>query len=138
LEANQYNLTRYEIENSFGSNTCRCTGYRPILEAFKSFAKDAPKPKIDDIEDLKRCKDKDCKKVCDKNWCIVNKNDNDDNKIKKIVLKDDRIYYRVREIADIFSVLENEGYDSYMLMAGNTGRGKTCQSMVLKINKQII
>lgn len=42
-----------ETENSFASNLCRCTGYRPILDTFKSFASDAPpmmKTKIKDIE----------------------------------------------------------------------------------------
>ncbi|XP_038627943.1 xanthine dehydrogenase/oxidase-like [Tachyglossus aculeatus] len=29
-----------EIENSFQGNLCRCTGYRPILEGLRTFAKD--------------------------------------------------------------------------------------------------
>lgn len=42
-----------EIENSLSGNLCRCTGYRPILDAFKSFASDRSKyleQKVTDIE----------------------------------------------------------------------------------------
>lgn len=116
-----------DIETSFGSNICRCTGYRPILAAFKKFAKDAPRSSdLLDIEDLRICdkKDNSCnRKQCDDNtWCIVNKEDV--NKTRTAInLKDGRVWYSVETLADIFEILELEGDDSYMLVAGNTAKG---------------
>jgi len=50
--------TKMEIDNILDGNICRCTGYRPILDALKQFASDSPN-KIDhliqDIEDIKLC-----------------------------------------------------------------------------------
>jgi len=47
--------TMQELDNILDGNICRCTGYRPILDALKTFASDAPQDVsnlIADIEDL--------------------------------------------------------------------------------------
>ncbi|CAG9135468.1 unnamed protein product [Plutella xylostella] len=150
LESRHYDVTQCEVEESFASNICRCTGYRPILDAFKSFAKDAPKPAptdIEDIEDLSTCRHKrdDCRQTCERagdcpqtseqpgdcpqtseqpgDWCWVEETDVQDPAVMKIKLKDGKVWYRVHTVSQIFEVLNVEGYDSYMLVAGNTGRG---------------
>ncbi|XP_047028407.1 xanthine dehydrogenase-like [Helicoverpa zea] len=121
------NITMLEIEKSLGSNVCRCTGYRPILDAFKKFAKDYPRQiKLPDIEDLQICKK--TGKACDKSdcddseWCFVAQEDMKEQ-IIEIKLKDDRVWYRVQEVKDVFNILEREGDGSYMLVNGNTARG---------------
>uniref|UniRef100_A0A8C6HTF2 Xanthine dehydrogenase n=1 Tax=Mus spicilegus TaxID=10103 RepID=A0A8C6HTF2_MUSSI len=40
LLRNKPEPTVEEIENAFQGNLCRCTGYRPILQGFRTFAKD--------------------------------------------------------------------------------------------------
>ena len=41
--------TMQEIEDILDGNLCRCTGYRPIFDAFKSMASDATKELRDKV-----------------------------------------------------------------------------------------
>lgn len=50
LKAADGQLSMIDIERSFGGNICRCTGYRPILDAFKSFASDADRKLLDAVK----------------------------------------------------------------------------------------
>ncbi|CAH0726811.1 unnamed protein product, partial [Brenthis ino] len=85
------------------------------------------KPKIFDIEDIMDPGDE-LKSICSQNtcnendWCIVSK-DNIEHNILHIVLRDGKHWYRAQSVADIFYVLRINGDDSYMLVAGNTGKG---------------
>ncbi|KAM3961487.1 LOW QUALITY PROTEIN: uncharacterized protein ACR2FA_004382 [Aphomia sociella] len=127
LLQNKKDITMSEIEQSFGSNICRCTGYRPILDAFKTFANDSPNHQnIPDIEDASICNKtgKACRKKCipeNDGWCIVGKDDLDI--VTEIQLKDGRQWFRVLKINDVFNILQKKGLDSYMLISGNTAKG---------------
>lgn len=69
------NLTLKEVENSFASNICRCTGYRSIADAFKSFADEDVYNRVTDLEDLslKSCT-RNCSKNCDSGNCTNKSN----------------------------------------------------------------
>ncbi|KAJ2951526.1 hypothetical protein O0L34_g13677 [Tuta absoluta] len=119
-------LTKLDIEKSFGSNICRCTGYRPILEAFKTFATDSGISDLPDIEDLNICKKNgNCnKEKCEEDdWCLISRDDVTQNDAIQINLKDGRKWFKVSHIEEIFSIWQAQGDDSYMLVAGNTAKG---------------
>ncbi|XP_059474057.1 uncharacterized protein LOC132195836 [Neocloeon triangulifer] len=109
--------TMAEVENSFGGNICRCTGYRPILDAFKALASDAPptmKKQCSDIEDMyKICKKtgQACSGSCKK------------EEISKSVKIATANWYKVATLAELFGVIGSLGTTIYQLSAGNTAEG---------------
>ncbi|XP_013136377.1 PREDICTED: indole-3-acetaldehyde oxidase-like isoform X2 [Papilio polytes] len=120
-------LTMKQMEDSLGSNTCRCTGYRPILDTAKSLAIDASSDlcaKINDIEDSHTCK-KECKRKCssisENDWCIIDKLEINESIISLNfgVTK----FYKTFTEEEIFHVLSHCGDDSYMFVDGNTAKG---------------
>ncbi|KAJ0176322.1 hypothetical protein K1T71_008496 [Dendrolimus kikuchii] len=125
LLKNKKKLTMLEIEKSFASNVCRCTGYRSILEAFKQFADDAPKSDILDIEELSVCNkaNKICTNTCDSDWCIVDKTDLIEPPTIEIHLSDGKKWFRPKVLDDILRILKKAPNDNYQLVAGNTAKG---------------
>ncbi|XP_073946023.1 uncharacterized protein isoform X2 [Choristoneura fumiferana] len=126
------NLTMAELERSFGSNTCRCTGFRPILDTMKSFAIDASPQlcqKVSDIEDVNVCSK--TKKICERkcsifsegsDWSVVSDEDKKTDKTIAFSFGKQK-FFKVYDVDEIFEILDKHGVDSYMFVDGNTGKG---------------
>ncbi|XP_058124223.1 uncharacterized protein LOC131288802 [Anopheles ziemanni] len=123
-------VTMAEVEHALAGNICRCTGYRPILDAFKSFAIDAPPKdslarslglcKLADIEDFPRalgCGS--CKEACTEG-CSSKRLPAEQS--VELVFPSNRRWYRARTVDEIFELLEPVK-EPYILVAGNTGHG---------------
>lgn len=125
------NLTMAELENSFASNTCRCTGFRPILDTIQSFGIDARPElcqRVKDIEELNTCERdrRNCHKKSSSgsecsDWTLVEK-----VKADATIALDfgKHKFFKVFNEDEIFDVLNKYGVNSYMFIDGNTGRGE--------------
>uniref|UniRef100_A0A8D8U4Z5 Xanthine dehydrogenase n=2 Tax=Cacopsylla melanoneura TaxID=428564 RepID=A0A8D8U4Z5_9HEMI len=134
LEGHKEKVSKAEIEAALGGNICRCTGYRPILDTFQSFASDPServKQKCLDIEDL--C-NKDCKKPCNgEKPCngncsfegaeFVDASALELSQVPCSVALNDKwfIVSTVEEIFQIFDMIPDD--QNYMLVAGSTAHG---------------
>ena len=102
--------TKQLIERNFDGNICRCTGFRPILDAMKSFG-DAGQVTCGDIEDL--CKTE----------CLKSKRD---EKVqgKPILLNiDAMVWQKPSSLADLYSLLTTHKGKSVRFVVGNTSTG---------------
>ena len=125
LESKNGKVTMKEVENSFGGNICRCTGYRPILDAFKSLAVDADESLLklcNDIEDLGGVK------TCPKTGTACAGKCSATQKVVlgqplKLTFDVGRSWHKVFSINEIFDIFGKIDNKPYILVAGNTAHG---------------
>ncbi|CAB3259492.1 unnamed protein product [Arctia plantaginis] len=124
------NLTMAELEKSFAGNTCRCTGFRPILDAIQSFGTDASPElcqRVRDMEELSICEKKggSCGRKCSfksdcSDWSVVEEAKSD---VSIALDFGNSKFFKVFDQEEIFDILNKHGVDSYMFIDGNTGKG---------------
>lgn len=127
LESKKGKVTMAEVENSFGGNICRCTGYRPILDAMKSFATDSNIEIPEECRDIEDLGSKTCPKTGSPcaGSCHA-------NTLKELSYADGAHWYWPKSLAEIFNIFDNMAEEKYMLVAGNTAHGVYRRSYDIK------
>lgn len=115
-------VTMADVEKSLGGHLCRCTGYRPILDAFKSFSLDADPELKDycvDIEDVPLCKatGESCASKCDPE--VVRKCFPESSPDTASATE----WRKAVDLQDVFDAFATIGRKKYMLVGGNTAHG---------------
>ncbi len=118
-----------DVEGGLDGNICRCTGYRPILDAFKSFASDAPKELKERCVDIEDCLQTPCPLIS---------TDADEKRIKccqgqlptpqilTLPLEEGRNWIKFISLKSLYQQLDISVKNglAYQLVAGNTGIGE--------------
>ncbi|XP_055877626.1 uncharacterized protein LOC106059685 [Biomphalaria glabrata] len=113
------NITAQEIEDNFDGNICRCTGYRSILDAMKSFSTDGniPGAKSIDIEDLN-------KHLCPRTGepCTGHQEEKGGKRSLDIEVNGNR-WYRPTSLKDLGKLLKDNVNKKVKMIFGNTSTG---------------
>lgn len=128
MESKANQVQMQEIENAFGGNICRCTGYRPILDAMKSFASDSTIQVPQECQDIEDLSGKECTKSgteacpgrCHK-------------PLQFIRYENGCLWYWPKELRELYAILSQiDMNEEYMLVAGNTAHGVYRRSDMIK------
>ncbi|BFZ15561.1 hypothetical protein BsWGS_18600 [Bradybaena similaris] len=119
-------VTVQQIEDEFDATICRCTGYRAILDAMKSFAVDAPHSTLVDIEELeaKLCKKtgKTCNGHCSNSG--ANNHQCSDQMAKSIrIVGATTQWLKPTCLNELTQFINQHLQDNYRLVFGNTSFG---------------
>jgi len=112
-------ITAQEVEDNFDGNLCRCTGYRPILDAMKSFTTglNSPDSKPIDIEDLN-------KHLCPKTGAVCEGEHAGQGGTRCLNVEMDGVrWYRPSSLEDLSKILGNYKEKNVKLLLGNTASG---------------
>ncbi|XP_055489384.1 uncharacterized protein LOC129695930 [Leucoraja erinacea] len=126
LLKNDPNPSLQEVEDNFDGNVCRCTGYRPILDAMKSFVKDSNNWQqgfFVDIEDIKPCSK--TMKLCNRGHLKI------DGRCTGAAMNTAGLlfsskaikWYRPGSLTDLYLLLREHYEDAVKLVHGDTAKG---------------
>ena len=134
MEANPDAQNAQDIEDLFDGNICRCTGYRPILDAMKSFADDAPKEVKERLSKLPHTAQRTCPITQRK--CLGPENTNDggcslkgNHAITGSQNTAEGKWLFPKSLNELMNILKAlpDPLHCYRLVAGNTGTGAFAQ-----------
>ncbi|XP_043920190.1 xanthine dehydrogenase-like [Protopterus annectens] len=115
-----------QVEDNFDGNICRCTGYRPILDAMKSFAVEGDsrqKGTLTDIEELKICKKtgQPCLRIGPDE--TVGCRRSEDGNSALFFKKDGTQWFQPTTLTELFMIIQEHQHDGIKLLNGDTAKG---------------
>ncbi|XP_076115153.1 xanthine dehydrogenase-like isoform X1 [Mytilus galloprovincialis] len=119
LDFNKGSVSMKEVEDAYDDVICRCTGYRPILDAMKSFAVDSSqknKTTATDIEELG-------KMFCSKTGQRCHGKCHPEMGQKLQVIGADAVWNRPATLDELFKAISDNPGKKIRFVFGNTGSG---------------